>query len=154
MKLLFYTRLLRRGYPVKVIRKSFATVSFDTRDDFLIPKAPPSTPLQRLPLVLTYSKQIVDAGIDSIFREALPLLQRHAHFRSADFQVCWRAAPKLGASLVTYRFPKQGAVGVGPADFDSDFLHANSSSAAQSGFHLSLSMSQPGAASGAPNVMT
>jgi hypothetical protein len=70
MKLLFYTRLLRRGYPVSVIRKSFATVSFDMRSSFLEPKVPSAlSTTQRIPLVLTYSKQLVDAGIDTIFRD-------------------------------------------------------------------------------------
>ena len=89
MKLLFYSRLLRRGYPVKVIRKSFATVSFETRDDFLIPKAPPITPLQRIPLVLTLVLQANRrCWHRCIFREslAMPLLQRHAIFALLIFK--------------------------------------------------------------------
>ena len=152
MKLLFYTRLLRRGYPVKVIRKSFATVSFESRAAFLVVKPPADlagSQCQRIPLVLTYSKQLTDLGIDSVFRESLPMLKRHTHFRNVDYAVCWRAAPKLGASLVTYRFPKKGTVGAESVDADSSFLTANSSPGSQSGFHLSFALSQPGAASGA-----
>ena len=75
------------------------------------------------------------------------MLMRLQHFRTADFKVCWRAAPKLGASLVTYRFPKtQEAVGVESAD--SDFLTSNSCSESQAGFHLSFALSQPGAGAG------
>ena len=149
MKLLFYTRLLRRGYPVAVIRKSFATVSFESRSAFLVvkPSIDSCSAAHRIPLVLTYSKQLVDTGVDSLFRDSLPMLMRLKHFRTADFKVCWRAAPKLGASLVTYRFPKtQEAVGVESAD--SDFLTSNSCSESQAGFHLSFALSQPGAGAG------
>ena len=113
MKIRFWIRLLNRGYPHAILRKSFSTVSFHSRDDYLL-KNPtplpvaPSARKQIIPLVLTYSRQLVDNNIHTLFSNNLRLLTPHAHFSALRINKCWRAAPKLGASLVTFNFPKAG----------------------------------------------
>ena len=111
MKLRFWIRLLNRGYPHAVLRKSFATVSFDSRNEFLLPRAPAQYAPTRetlIPLVLTYSRQLVDNNIHALSTRNLTFLTDHPHFRNVKFKTCWRAAPKIGAGIVTFRYPKGG----------------------------------------------
>ena len=101
MKMRFWIRLLNRGYPHAVLRKSFSSVSFHARSSYLLEKLPTPTPSlsssssrsQTLPLVLTYSKQLVDNNLHTLFSNNLRLLTHHPHFSAVRIKINAGALP-------------------------------------------------------------
>ena len=132
MAALFSARLRVRGYPAGIMRRGYKLVSFAQRSRYLTPATGGATPdtLQghrRIALVMDYSKQVILSGVHTIYRDHLSWLPKH--FDSVDFVNGWRAASKLGRSLVTYRFPRPAASIQDPRGSRSNFpiISANQS---------------------------
>ena len=106
MKSLFALRLRRRGYPSKVIRAAYKTVTYSNRAVFLQIKPPADTTARVTPFVLTYSAVVFNMGLHRLFYQNLKWLLRLPHFQGAKFIVAWRAPPKLAQALVTYQHPR------------------------------------------------
>ena len=102
---LFYDRLRARGYPPAVLRDAFrAAPSWLTRDALLrgyAKRAPADLRLH--PFKMIYSKDLERLGVGRLLHRAAHLLPDH--LIDSDRLVCWRAAPKLGRSLVPYTYP-------------------------------------------------
>jgi hypothetical protein len=106
MKVLFFSRLLLRGYPGGLLRKCFRRVSHSQREQRLALKPDVEDGARVLPLVLTFSQRLYKAGVHTAIRKKFEALLKLDHFRAANFIISWRAAPKIGRKVVTFRFPK------------------------------------------------
>ena len=107
VKMLFWARLLSRGYPASLLRKSFARVSFSRRQELLKEKRPDPDAPRIIPFCLPFSRQLFDTGVHTAVRAKFDDLLVHNHFRRTKFITAWRAAPRLAAKLVTFRMLEQ-----------------------------------------------
>ena len=102
---LFSTRLRARGYPFKVIRSGFKTVSHSSRDKFLeIKKVIEEERV--IPFIMTYTNTVFNLGLHKLLFDNIDWLLRLEHFKKAKFIISWRASPKLARTLVTYKYPR------------------------------------------------